>query len=309
LSHQLNGITNPELMNRALGSFLGLAVGDALGATVEFMTAREIAAQYQVHKEISGGGWLQLKAGRVTDDTEMALALWQRRHRQRWLELARHRRCVRVWMRKPPMDIGNTCRRGITKLYLHWKFMRAVRRKQCGNGAAMRHLPTVFVSLSSEELVVKRSIKQARITHQSSGFRTPPPATPGAHGRGGCCSKAGSAVRPNCRRTLVTQHPRFHFNRGRANQRLCRGHGADGVRRRLILHQPCRFGRLPRARRQSARPTSATPTERAGRAIGGCAYGIPENIAARWLNKLDPTRQRRHPDQVAEASFETFLAR
>ena len=29
-----------ELLNRALGSFLGLAVGDALGATVEFMTAR-----------------------------------------------------------------------------------------------------------------------------------------------------------------------------------------------------------------------------------------------------------------------------
>ena len=67
--------TNPELLDRALGSYLGLAIGDALGATVEFMTAREIAERYRVHQEIIGGGWLQLEPGRVTDDTEMALAL------------------------------------------------------------------------------------------------------------------------------------------------------------------------------------------------------------------------------------------
>jgi ADP-ribosyl-[dinitrogen reductase] hydrolase len=50
-----------SLLGRALGSFLGLAVGDALGATVEFMTAPEIAAQYQVHQQIIGGGWLGLR--------------------------------------------------------------------------------------------------------------------------------------------------------------------------------------------------------------------------------------------------------
>ena len=44
------------LLDRALGSFLGLAIGDALGATVEFMTAREIAAQFKVHNQIIGGG-------------------------------------------------------------------------------------------------------------------------------------------------------------------------------------------------------------------------------------------------------------
>jgi ADP-ribosylglycohydrolase len=31
-------------MDRALGAYLGLAVGDALGATVEFMTHGEIEA-------------------------------------------------------------------------------------------------------------------------------------------------------------------------------------------------------------------------------------------------------------------------
>jgi ADP-ribosyl-[dinitrogen reductase] hydrolase len=65
----------PALLDRACGAYLGLAIGDALGATVEFMTAREIAHRHGVHREITGGGWLKLPPGQVTDDTTMSLAL------------------------------------------------------------------------------------------------------------------------------------------------------------------------------------------------------------------------------------------
>ena len=61
-----------SLEDRALAAFLGFAIGDALGATVEFMTKGEIAARFGIHRNIIGGGWLRLAAGRVTDDTEMA---------------------------------------------------------------------------------------------------------------------------------------------------------------------------------------------------------------------------------------------
>jgi len=64
-----------ELRDRARAAFVGMAIGDALGATVEFMTAPEISAQYGVFNEIVGGGWLRLKPGQVTDDTEMALCI------------------------------------------------------------------------------------------------------------------------------------------------------------------------------------------------------------------------------------------
>ena len=63
------------LADRALGAYLGLALGDALGATVEFMTPREIAAAHGVHRRIVGAGWLKLAPGQVTDDTTMSLAL------------------------------------------------------------------------------------------------------------------------------------------------------------------------------------------------------------------------------------------
>ena len=36
----------PTLEDRALGAYLGLGLGDALGATVEFMTPREIAQRF-----------------------------------------------------------------------------------------------------------------------------------------------------------------------------------------------------------------------------------------------------------------------
>jgi ADP-ribosyl-[dinitrogen reductase] hydrolase len=57
-----------DLHDRALGAYLGFAIGDALGATVEFMRPREIALQYGVHRDIIGGGWLKLASGQRPGD-------------------------------------------------------------------------------------------------------------------------------------------------------------------------------------------------------------------------------------------------
>ena len=54
--------TSELLSNRVTGAYLGLAIGDALGATVEFLTPNEIRHQIGVHREITGGGWLRLQA-------------------------------------------------------------------------------------------------------------------------------------------------------------------------------------------------------------------------------------------------------
>ncbi|MCK7499377.1 MAG: ADP-ribosylglycohydrolase family protein [Comamonadaceae bacterium] len=54
----------PTVLDRALGAYLGFAIGDALGATVEFMTPREIVHRWGVHRRIVGGGWLKLRRRR-----------------------------------------------------------------------------------------------------------------------------------------------------------------------------------------------------------------------------------------------------
>ncbi len=59
------------LRDRARGALLGLALGDALGTTLEF-TAKD---SYRPLTDLVGGGPFGLKAGEWTDDTSMALAL------------------------------------------------------------------------------------------------------------------------------------------------------------------------------------------------------------------------------------------
>lgn len=53
------------LRDRAAGALLGLAVGDAIGTTLEF-TARD---SYPVHTDMTGGGPFGLPCGEWTDDT------------------------------------------------------------------------------------------------------------------------------------------------------------------------------------------------------------------------------------------------
>ena len=57
--------------DRQIGALLGLAVGDALGAAVEF----KAPGTFPPVTGYRGGGPHRLKAGEWTDDTSMALAL------------------------------------------------------------------------------------------------------------------------------------------------------------------------------------------------------------------------------------------
>ena len=59
--------------NRFQGSLLGLAVGDALGCTLEFKKP----GTFEPITTIVGGGVHKLKAGQWTDDTSLALCLAQ----------------------------------------------------------------------------------------------------------------------------------------------------------------------------------------------------------------------------------------
>lgn len=65
--------TSSEKSSRVVGSLMGLALGDALGASVEFRP-RDYLRTNPVSSMQSGGTW-GLQAGQWTDDTSMALCL------------------------------------------------------------------------------------------------------------------------------------------------------------------------------------------------------------------------------------------
>ncbi len=180
-----------------------------LGATVEFMTAREIAAQYKIHNQIIGGGWLHLKPGGVTDDTEMALALGSALIASGSWNLRAIADSFATWMRGDPPDIGNACRRGISNYISNGSLCVPPAENNGGNGAAMRNLPTVFVSLENEELLIQRSIEQAHLTHNH-------PKSDSATSALACMTRrllleGEQAACDQIAADLIARHPDFNF--------------------------------------------------------------------------------------------------
>jgi ADP-ribosyl-[dinitrogen reductase] hydrolase len=153
---------------RAVGAYLGLAVGDALGATVEFMTPREIQEAYGLHRHMIGGGWLRLRKGRVTDDTEMSLALGRSILAVGAVDAGAIAEAFSAWMRTKPVDIGHTVRRGIA-LYRRTGAVEVPENDHdAGNGACMRSLPIALFTLGANPAVVAEANRiQSHVTHHN----------------------------------------------------------------------------------------------------------------------------------------------
>ncbi|MEW8470527.1 MAG: ADP-ribosylglycohydrolase family protein, partial [Candidatus Thiodiazotropha sp.] len=143
-------------------------MGDALGATTEFLTPREIREKHGVHDRILGGGWLRLKAGQVTDDTEMSLALGESILARRGVEAAAVAEAFSEWMRGKPIDIGNTVRRGLVHYRTTGESAVAMNEFDAGNGACMRSLPiALFYCDASHEERMLASRAQSHTTHNN----------------------------------------------------------------------------------------------------------------------------------------------
>lgn len=163
--------------DKALGAYLGLAIGDALGATVEFMRPREILLHYGTHRDIVGGGWLKLARGQVTDDTTMSLALGdallqggtggitalRNGHDDALVQTIGQ--AFVGWWRAGPVDCGNTCRRGILRFLHEGSLSGPPNDGDGGNGAAMRNLPVALATLGDRAAFERLSIAQAHVTH------------------------------------------------------------------------------------------------------------------------------------------------
>jgi ADP-ribosyl-[dinitrogen reductase] hydrolase len=152
--------------NRAVAAYLGLAIGDALGSTVEFMTPREIVAQYGTHDTLRGGGWLHLKPGTVTDDTTMSLALGGAILENGKVEALAAAQAFDNWMRAKPVDIGNTVRRNLIQFRKTGNPEAPYSDHDAGNGAAMRVLPVALATFGQHEEEVRAACRaQAHVTH------------------------------------------------------------------------------------------------------------------------------------------------
>ena len=268
-----------EVRKRAYASLLGVAIGDALGATVEFMTASEIKQTYGVLRDIRGGGWLRLAPGQVTDDTQMTLCV-ARSIRESGFAPRDIANRFADWLRSRPLDVGNTCRRGIRR-YIHFDSLSGPPcDDDAGNGAVMRMAPVAIASLADASLLKTWAVEQAHITHNH-------PLSDAA------CIHVGSILhlallgrsRESMRQYIqraINQVPAFGYLNYRG---LCTAFVADTMQ--TVLYHFFRARSFEDCVVNNVNQGGDADTAGAiVGAIAGAYYGL-EEIPQRWIKKLD----------------------
>jgi len=158
-----------KILDRYRGCLLGLAVGDAVGTTLEFKRP----GTFEPLKDMVGGGPFNLKPGEWTDDTSMALCLAASLIEKRGFDpvdqLTRYLR----WYNEGYMssngrcfDIGNTVRDALLRFERTGEpYCGSKDPLTAGNGSIMRLAPVPLFYASRPLEAIERSAESSRTTH------------------------------------------------------------------------------------------------------------------------------------------------
>ena len=161
-----------DYRDRSKGCIIGLAIGDAFGAPVEFMDKGSFP---KVEKYLSGGSF-GLSKGEWTDDTSQMLALMVSLHEQKGFVAEDFRDKLFLWL----FDGLYTTRGkqiGAGKLTMKSLFHHRAKKtlispfnldKHSGNGSVMRLAPIpVFYHQQGLDIVLQKSAESSMVTHSS----------------------------------------------------------------------------------------------------------------------------------------------
>ncbi|WP_025391006.1 ADP-ribosylarginine hydrolase Tri1 [Pseudomonas syringae] len=161
-------LTEAQALDRAQGCLLGLAIGDAVGTTLEFLPRD----RSHVH-DMVGGGPFNLNAGEWTDDTSLALCLADCYLANGKLDYADYLNRLCRWYQQGEnsangvcFDIGNATRNaleGWLKEGLSWN--GNWEPSTAGNGSIIRLAPTAIFRRNSLITTWMESQTQSKTTH------------------------------------------------------------------------------------------------------------------------------------------------
>lgn len=157
------------MIDKFRGALLGLAIGDALGAPVEFKKR----GSFRPVKDMQSGGVFNLPAGYWTDDTSMALCLATSLIECQGFDAYDQMLRYCEWKDEGYLSSTGKCFDiGIaTSLALsHFKktgnpFNSSTDPKKAGNGCLMRLAPVALYFYTDLNLTKKMAIDSARTTH------------------------------------------------------------------------------------------------------------------------------------------------
>lgn len=158
--------------DRFEGSLIGLAVGDALGTTVEFSSP----GTFEPVTDLVGGGVFGLKAGEWTDDTSMALCLAESLVRQPNFDPADQMRRYTNWYKVGYMsstgncfDIGGATRSALERFARTGDaYSGSTDPMTAGNGSIMRLAPVAMAYALQPSEAVRYAGMSSRTTHAAT---------------------------------------------------------------------------------------------------------------------------------------------
>lgn len=163
-------LTEEQALDRAKGCLLGLAIGDAVGTTLEFLPRDRDHVGDMV-----GGGPFKLQPGEWTDDTSMALCLADMYLAQNDFDYQDFAERLCRWYQKGEnshnqrcFDIGNATREaleGFLAKGLGW--YGNDHPSTAGNGSIIRLAPTALFWRHSLSATWQQSAAQSRPTHRA----------------------------------------------------------------------------------------------------------------------------------------------
>jgi ADP-ribosyl-[dinitrogen reductase] hydrolase len=157
-------------LNRSRGALLGLAIGDAVGTTAEFMAR----GSFLPVTDMVGGGPFNLLDGQWTDDTSMALCLASSLV-ENGFDLQDQMSRYVMWRNEGYLsstgtcfDIGNATNDALeTFLRTGNAVAGSTDPESAGNGSIMRLAPIPIHYLGTPDLALQLSAEQSRTTHQA----------------------------------------------------------------------------------------------------------------------------------------------
>ncbi len=160
-----------DLIERYQGCLLGLAVGDALGTTLEFKPR----GTFEPIDDMVGGGCFDLEPGQWTDDTSMALCLAESLLEKNGFDPYDQMEKYLLWYRTGYMsstgacfDIGNTTRAALEAFEKTGEpFSGPTNLRSSGNGSLMRLAPVPMFFFPDREAMIFYAAESSRTTHGS----------------------------------------------------------------------------------------------------------------------------------------------
>lgn len=99
---------NQDKYNAAIGCLLSALVGDAAGATLEFLRHYPTAEEVDWAMSMPGGGRFQVAPGQITDDGELTLCLARALAESKTFDIEKIALYYAKWVESDPFDIGFT---------------------------------------------------------------------------------------------------------------------------------------------------------------------------------------------------------